>query len=225
MTTFSQSLDDPTPSHAQAIERVALKSLHLRSGLSLLVRKLAQGAAKQEGQFFGAIESKGVMIGGHGETPLDLEVGSVCIVRGFNGVFEFSFMGKVLQLFTQPFSYALLSYPAQVDAQRARKSLRTPMTWVVSVNTGGTNHVPGHTVDLSPYGAMLKSPAQLGKVGDSVRLTMHVEVDGREVLLALLGNIRHTQVSDDRAEHITGLAFQQISEHDSLVLHYLCTKQ
>lgn len=45
------------------VQQITLKELGLRSGIALQVRRLVEGASKKEAQLFGAIESRGVMVG------------------------------------------------------------------------------------------------------------------------------------------------------------------
>lgn len=118
--------------------QISLKELGLRPGLALQVRRLVEGASKKEGQLFGAIENRGVMVGPQGPEGEDtgLTEGDVCIVRGFTGQHEFSFISKVLQTYEKPFVYALLAYPTQVDARQVRQSLRTKTSWPVTVQLG-----------------------------------------------------------------------------------------
>ena len=91
--------------------KLSLKSLGLRPGMALQTRRMVEGTSKQEAQYFSAIEGKGVMVGPLGAESKDtgLESGEVCVVRGFTGQYEFSFLSKVLQTFEQPFIYALLA--------------------------------------------------------------------------------------------------------------------
>ncbi|MBP8184201.1 MAG: hypothetical protein KAX88_08875, partial [Rhodoferax sp.] len=75
-----------------AVSRLPLKALGLRAGMALQTRRLVEGASKKESQYFGAIESKGVMVGplGPDGVKTELEEGEVCVVRGFTGQYEFS---------------------------------------------------------------------------------------------------------------------------------------
>ncbi len=49
-----------------SVQQLSLKALGLRNGIALQVRKLVEGASKKEGQLFGAIENRGVMVGPQG---------------------------------------------------------------------------------------------------------------------------------------------------------------
>ena len=179
-----------------AIQRMPLKALGLRSGMALQTRRLVEGTSKKEAQFFGAIEGKGVMVGPQSAdaTQTGMEEGEVCVVRGFTGQYEFSFLSKVLQTFEKPFAYALLAYPAQVDAKRVRQSMRTKVSWPTTARRLAAEDAAPHLVDLldlSPDGAMVGAPDALGAIGEQLALTMDVTVDNSPMQLQLTGKICH----------------------------------
>ncbi|HNV61278.1 MAG TPA: PilZ domain-containing protein, partial [Rhodoferax sp.] len=177
---MSQEVDTPPQ-----VSRMPLKALGLRTGMALQTRRLVEGASKKESQFFGAIESKGVMVGPMGAEGVktELEEGEICVVRGFTGQYEFSFLSKVLQTFQKPFAYALLAYPAQVDATLVRQSMRTKVSWPTTVQVPARNGEPeigpleATLVDISMQGAMIKTGSALATVGDKVNLCIEVNFD------------------------------------------------
>jgi hypothetical protein len=132
----------------EQVLRMPLKSLGLKPGMALQTRRLVEGASKKESQYFGAIEGKGVMVGplGADGARTELDEGEVCVVRGFTGQYEYSFLTKVLQTFEKPFAYALLAYPAQVDARKVRQSMRTKTSWPSKIcllpPAGGADSAP-----------------------------------------------------------------------------------
>jgi hypothetical protein len=206
-----------------------LKALGLRTGMALQTRRLVEGASKKESQFFGAIESRGVMVGPMGPDGMktELEEGEVCVVRGFTGQYEFSFLSKVLQTFQQPFAYALLAYPAQGDATLVRHSMRTKTTWPTTVLVQGKDGQPASEpldatlVDISMQGAMFKVDTPLASVGDLVTLGIAVSFDDAPVQLSLAASICHNnRVGSDLAFCI-GVAFKNLTQYDKLVLHYV----
>jgi hypothetical protein len=211
--------------------RMPLKALALRSGMALQTRRLVEGTSKKEAQFFGAIEGKGVMVGPHSSdaTQTGMEAGEVCVVRGFTGQYEFSFISKVLQTFEKPFAYALLAYPAQVDAKKVRQSLRTKVSWPTTARplTPGTTDAPNTAapqlvdlVDLSTDGAMVRAAQVLGAVGQHVQLVMDLEVENQATQLQLRGRICHHNRAPDEADYFVGLAFEATSQNDRLLLNY-----
>jgi hypothetical protein len=209
------------------ILRMPLKALGLRSGMALQTRRLVEGTSKKEAQFFGAIEGKGVMVGPQSAdaTQTGMEEGEVCVVRGFTGQYEFSFLSKVLQTFEKPFAYALLAYPAQVDARKVRQSMRTKVSWPTTARPATVAPDASarlvELVDISTDGAMVGTTEPLGAIGELVELVMDVTVDGDPVQLRLHGKICHHNRPVGQDHFFAGLAFQGASQNDKLVLNYL----
>jgi c-di-GMP-binding flagellar brake protein YcgR len=211
------------------VARTPLKALGLRPGMALQTRRLVEGASKKESQYFGAIESKGVMVGPMGPDgdKTGLEEGEICVVRGFTGQYEFSFLSKVLQTFEKPFAYALLAYPAQVDAKMVRQSMRTKVSWPTTVNLGAqTNDANSSAVnvilvDISLQGAMIKATSALAPIGGSLTITMMVDLDEGPSSLSLMASVCHNNKAATEEAFYIGLAFKNLTQHDKLVLHFL----
>nr|WP_315489188.1 PilZ domain-containing protein [uncultured Rhodoferax sp.] len=220
------SQDDSAP--RPEVSRMPLKALGLRTGMALQTRRLVEGASKKEAQFYGAIEGKGVMVGplGPDGVKTELDEGEVCVVRGFTGQYEFSFLSKVLQTFQKPFAYALLAYPAQVDATLVRQSMRTKTSWPASVHVppknGGADlgQQEASLVDISMQGAMIKTQSALATVGDLVTLGLTVTFDNAPVQLQLAATICHNNRGASDSAYYIGLAFKDLTQHDKLVLHF-----
>lgn len=211
------------------VNRLPLRALGLRTGMALQTRRLVEGASKKESQFFGAIEGKGVMVGplGPDGAKTELEEGEICVVRGFTGQYEFSFLSKVLQTFQKPFAYALLAYPAQVDATLVRQSMRTQTTWPTTVEVPAKEAQPAKgpldatLVDISLQGAMIKTDSALATVGDLVTLGIDVIFDNTPVQLNLSASICHNNRASNEVAFYVGLAFKNLTQHDKLVLHFV----
>jgi len=205
-----------------SVLQISLKELGLRPGIALQVRRLVEGASKKEGQLFGAIENRGVMVGPQGPEGEDtgLTEGDVCIVRGFTGQHEFSFISKVLQTYQKPFVYALLAYPTQVDARQVRQSMRTKTSWPVTVQTGELNQA-GQLLDISMQGAMIRTPSATAAVGKTITIGIQAVVEGEPSPLTLKATVCHSNRNPDGEDHFTGMAFHGLNQQDKLVLHYL----
>ena len=214
---------------SEQVLRMPLKSLGLKPGMALQTRRLVEGASKKESQYFGAIEGKGVMVGPLGAegASTGLDEGEVCVVRGFTGQYEYSFLTKVLQTFEKPFAYALLAYPAQVDARRVRQSMRTKTSWPSKVSlpspTGGSQNNPFTVtlIDISASGAMISTNSPLATIGSPLELTLDVVVDDAPATLRLNATICHNNRGEHDGVYFIGMAFRQLSQQDKLLLHYL----
>ena len=220
---------EDTETAPESVARLSFKSLGMRTGMALQTRRLVEGASKKESQFFGAIESKGVMVGPMGPDGVktELEEGEVCVVRGFTGQYEFSFLSKVLQTFERPFAYALLAYPAQVDARLVRQSMRTKTSWPTQVKLPASSESAQGAIldvtlmDLSLQGAMIEAPSPLGTIGDVIGIQMNVQVDEAPAILNVSARICHNNKSSSSQAHFIGLAFKDVTQQDKLLLHYL----
>lgn len=203
------------------VARMPLKQLGLRAGMALQTRRLVEGTSKKESQYIGAIESKGVMVGpiGSDAEQTGLTEGEVCIVRGFTGQYEFSFLSKVLQTFEKPFVYALLAYPALVDARLVRQSMRVKMHWPTRVTPPGLNPQDATLIDLSTAGAMVATDQSIGSVGGLLAMELKLQVDATPVVLQLQAKVCHTnRLADNKV--CTGLAFIETSAQDKMALSY-----
>ena len=215
---------DTTTTATPAVQRMPLKALGLRTGMALQTRRLKEGASKKESQFFGAIEGKGVMVGPMGADAVQtgLEEGEICVVRGFTGQYEFSFLSKVLQTFEKPFAYALLAYPPQVDAHLVRKSMRVRTSWPTSVQLpGAAQELDVALIDMSTSGAMIKAPTGLAALGEVVKLHIAVVIDGAPAELSIQASICHNNKAAQEESFFIGLAFKNLTQQDKLVLNYL----
>ncbi len=213
------------PTEPTEVSRIPLKALGLRTGMALQTRRLVEGASKKESQYFGAIESKGVMVGplGPDGDKTGLTEGEICVVRGFTGQYEFSFLSKVLQTFEKPFVYALLAYPTQVDARLVRQSMRTKVSWptTVELKSSGGAALPVTLIDISMQGAMIKAASALAPVGELLTIIMAVSIDGTAASLRLLASVCHNNKAPYEDACFVGLAFKELRQQDKLVLNYL----
>lgn len=218
---------DETAKPLEEVSRLPLRSLGLKPGMAVQTRRIVEGAKKKESQYFGAIEGKGVMVGPLGSegAKTELEAGEVCVVRGFTGQYEYSFLTKVLQTFEKPFAYALLAYPAQVDAKLVRQSMRIQCSWPSKLSlpgaSGKLDSQDVTLIDLSGSGAMVKASNQIAAIGTNAELTLSVQVDKAPLDLCISVAICHNNRASYEDAYFVGLAFKNLSHHDKLVLSYL----
>ena len=209
------------------VVKLPLKTLGLRSGMSIQTRKLGAGAAKKDRQFFGAIEGKGVMVSNVNTDNGEVEfvAGDSCLVSGFTGQFEFTFLTRVVQTFDKPFVYALLEYPSQTDARRVRQSMRletsVPATVRMTPHESYSDETNVTIVDISDTGALIKTPIEFGEVGDIIYVTMSTEIDYKPTEITLESRICHSRMASTLDGHLMGLAFKNVQAQDKLVLHFI----
>lgn len=215
--------NEPQTPAATETSRLPLKQLGLRAGMALQTRRLVEGTSKKESQYIGAIESKGVMVGAIGSDaePTGLTEGEVCVVRGFTGQYEFSFLSKVLQTFEKPFVYALLAYPTLVDARLVRQSMRVKMRWPTRISAAGESPLDATLIDLSTAGAMVTTAQVLGTVGALLTLELALQVDDTPLALQLRAKLCHSnRIAADNTV-CTGLAFVGVGVQEKMALSYV----
>ena len=213
----------PNESRVAPVQQISLKALKLRPGQALQTQSPEAGSPKEEAQFLAGIENKGVMVGPYQSgMKCTLELDAYYFVSGFNGQYDFSFLSRVLQVFEKPFPYALMSYPAMVDARLVRRAMRMKTSHPATVTVSGSKDALSVTlVDISHCGAMVHSVNALGNVGSELDLAFSVDFEGEPTDLQLPAMICHTTKSGDGESVNVGLAFKLLSKSDKLLLYFL----
>jgi c-di-GMP-binding flagellar brake protein YcgR len=136
-------------------------------------------------------------------------------------------VSKVLQTFEKPFVYALLAYPAQVDARLVRQSMRVKSSLPTSVRMENKDapsqphNVDVSLVDISVAGAMIKADSSLAAIGETLSICISVNFEGTPNQLVLQAKVCHNNKSASGEGYFIGLAFKNLTQNDKLVLHYV----
>jgi hypothetical protein len=204
--------------------RASFTSLDLKPGMAMQTQRLIEGAPKQESQYFGVIEGQGVMVRPVGETtPRSLlSPGDICMVRGFSGRYEYSFLSEVLHIAQEPCTYAVLSHPPYVEARTVRQSLRAKAAWPTRVKPAGAarwNVVD--MVDIGTGGAMVQSESLTVSVGALVDVQLELMVEHQALTLQLQAMVKHSSPSPLGKARFFGLEFMTPSTQDFLALYYV----
>lgn len=213
-------------STASAASQANFESLKLRPGTVLQIQQSAQSGTLCEVKLLAAVVEKGVMVSIKCESgeKNSLQVGETYIIRGFSGQFDFSFSSQATQVFQEPIPYAMLSYPAVVEAKPVRNAIRTKIALPATTCLQGKNIPMSVTViDLNMTGAKLYSAARIGPPGEDVNLAFAVDFEQKTIDLALLSTIRYTVKSDNGDGYNIGVEFKDVSQEHKLVLHYMAT--
>jgi len=196
-----------------------LRQLRLRPGIALQTQSTLLELPKEEAHFLAAIDGKGVMVTHEGRAAL--AVGSDYRVCGFTGQYDFHFFAPVLQTFDAPFAYALLAYPKTVKARKIRQAARMKVSLPASIRVAGNGlPTPATILDLSVFGAMFHSPAEVGGVGDAVEIDVEFLFETEPERLTLAASVRHSQRAEASGYHV-GASFREVTTEDKLLLHYL----
>ena len=204
--------------------RASFTSLDLKPGMAMQTQRLIEGAPKQESQYFGVISGQGVMVRPVGETtPRSLlSPGDICMVRGFSGRYEYSFLSEVLHIAQEPCTYAVLSHPPYVEARTVRQSLRAKAAWPTRVKPAGAarwNVV--EMVDIGTGGAMVQSESLKVQVGAQVDVQLELMVEHQALTLQLQAMVKHTSPSPLGKARFFGLEFIAPNTQDFLALYYV----
>lgn len=202
---------------------VSLDAIKLQPGAVMQIQSCDEGGqVHHDVRFVGVIKSNSflVTVPMTGGTRMWMKPGSEFILRGFNGRYAYAFTSKVIRAREQPFPYVHFSYPPSVEYKAVRHSLRIGVTQPATVTTTANSPVAVTMLDLSASGSMIESPESLGNAGDLIHLAFTVPLEGHEVSLSIAAVIRNIYQTDDTGRGRIGLAFEDVSQNDNLILHY-----
>ncbi|MCL6414919.1 flagellar brake protein [Aestuariirhabdus sp. Z084] len=130
------------------------------------------------------------------------------------------FSTEVIHVSMVPFPNLHLSYPESVATDEIRRSVRIDVQEIASVVIKGEK-VPTTIVDLSTGGCRIESRQKFASAGDSVTITVKLEVAGISRVLNLSGEVR-TELDSYRLPNSTaayGVLFGELEDEDQLLLH------
>lgn len=204
--------------------RAPFASLDLKAGMAMQTQRLVEGAPKQDSQYFGVIAGLGVMVRPVGQTtPRSvLSPGDICMVRGFTGRYEYSFLSEVLQIAHEPCDYAVLSHPPHVETRMVRQSKRTKASWPTRVKPeGAARTVAVELVDIGTGGAMVQSETLKAQVGDMLEVKLELMVEHQALTVQLKAQVKHVSPSPLGKIRFFGLEFIAPSTQNFLALYYI----
>ncbi len=158
--------------------------------------------------------------------PIVLKDGERIEVRMVTGSNICVFSTVLQRICISPTHYMHLEYPSSVRIQKLRKSPWASVNISATVtNAQGVKEI-AHVVNLSPDGAQIHVPTDVGQKGDSLKLKFHAVVDDLKATLELDALIQHVRPPrsprDVEAEILEyGLAFHDIPATDALWLKAL----
>jgi hypothetical protein len=201
--------------------QLSLRALKLRPGMFLQTQAPTPGATRGEAQFCAAIDGRGIMVVPLSSDARDaLRDGERRLVHGFTGIYDFSFEAEVLQSFTHPFAYTLLSYPKAVSARKVRNAQRIRTALPARVSANGGAAVKATIIDLSPAGAMLTGASAFGATGEQATIAFAIEFERRQVELRVTGTVCHSGRCESGEGYRAGYSFKQLGRNDRLALQY-----
>lgn len=210
------SLDANTP------HTVPLRHLRLRPKTLLQAWPAGDGGVGQEWQFCAALEGRGLMLAPlPGQRMPAMAAGTRYGVQGFTGQYDFRFEAPLLGTFGAPFAYALLAWPAQVQARLVRQALRVRTLLAAQLGPasgrGGAMH-PAAVLDLSAAGALVETEGRLGDVGDALRISFVIDADGEKAQITTDALVCHRRAMEGATRERLGLSFRALPKTERLQL-------
>ncbi|HCI53009.1 MAG TPA: hypothetical protein DE312_06805 [Gallionella sp.] len=120
------------------------------------------------------------------------------MVRGFAGTKTFEFSSNVISVCLTPYPYLHLAFPPQVKTTCMRKAVRIKLKLVCSVESpvlGGK--LPAIIEDMSISGARIQAGKSFGQVGDTVSVSLRMQVAGETQVFLVSSVIRNVHVEND----------------------------
>lgn len=199
---------------------VGMQELRLRPGTELKLLDSKGNMLPHKAQFIAVFAGKSILVSlmVDNTRKIAMHEGDSYLIKGFTGIYDFSFTATVLQLDGGQFN-ARLSCPAAVAVKFVRSHLRVQLSLSASVvlpNVDTPN--PIVVSDLSAGGAGLDSSAPLGAIGERLQLALPVEFERKKINLNLISEIRHITHTEQGLK--TGVEFVGTTQQDKLMLHY-----
>ncbi len=197
---------------------VAIQELRLRPGTELTLLDSKGNALPHKAQFIAVFVGKSILVSMLVDDirKIALHEGETYQVKGFTGIYDFSFGATVLQVDQAQFN-ARLTCPNSVFVIFVRSHLRVQISLPSNVMLENVA-TPIIINDLSAGGASLDSKVPLGTIGDRIQMTLPVEFEKKKITLNLASEIRH--ITETEKGMKTGVEFVETSQHDKLMLHY-----
>jgi c-di-GMP-binding flagellar brake protein YcgR len=154
-------------------------------------------------------------------TPRSVKIGEQLNVRFFSSEAgsAVAFSSQITHVSVSPFPQLYLAYPALVATGEIRQAVRISTDLISTVKAGGVS-LTATIVDLSTSGCRVESQKSLGAVGDRFILVAKVDAAGIRRIVHLPCEIKMVTNDDPDAQtRIYGLAFEELSEEVSLILH------
>lgn len=209
------------------ISNVDFSSLKLRAGAWLQLHSIEGAPQKLEVEFAAALHGKSLFVAMAEGTAgnIRLKPGARYLVRGFNGVSDFTFASNVIDVQMKPFVHAHLAYPDTVEAKVVRDAARVEVSLTTTVSFEGLGMSSAAKVkDLSAMGALIESATPLGVSGDRIQLSIPTQFEKEKTNLKISAVIRHADnAGNQQTSGIfkTGVEFMDIAQKDKLILYYL----
>jgi hypothetical protein len=158
---------------------------------------------------------------------LMLQEGEPVQFRAFTGQNAFAFRATVIKAASRPFHYLHLSFPDKVESVAIRSSPRCRLRVPVKITVGSAAPSEGAIVNIGTNGALIETPATLGKDAGPIQVAFSLELHGVPVELNLRAEVcgEKGAPSGENLLHQYGVEFRDLKPNDRLILGSLVCYQ
>ena len=202
---------------------MGIDELKLYPGAEMYIQIMADASpGRHKVNFVGWIKNKSLLVTlpFENEQGLWMKAGQTYVIRGFNGIYAYAFSAQVLRARAHPFPYIHFSWSREITCQLVRKTLRVEVEIPANITRQNFAALDVTMMDLSVLGSMLDTSVGLWRVGEQAKITFSVNVEGAEKKLVLSCIIRNIHQKGNGAGLRVGVAFENITEADTMILHY-----
>lgn len=228
--TAARIVDAKPPENGEAETQYDLEEMQLPVGNRLQLQAAVDNAApRYAARYLGHIKGVSVIV----STPLEdekvlfIREGQTFIVRAFTGKTAFGFTSTVMRACNAPYPYLHLAYPKQLQGVEIRRSKRMSVKIIGSLQSQTTENAPAQPcliVNLSPTGALVTAPQQLGNMDEKIQLSFRIKSGPVDDYIEALGTLRSVTLgeeSNDGPQFNHGIQFHDLQQRDILLLHSL----
>jgi c-di-GMP-binding flagellar brake protein YcgR len=215
------------PVQPKKITDVPLDKTKVRIGSVLQLQPKGPDALKYTVTLIGYLRGQGVCV-----TPPSMNGEFVMIrewdgftARFFSGKDAFAFDSSAMKQTMVPYPMLHLTYPRIVRIHQIRQKPRLQLELIAVAQASERGLLVSLRVsDLSTGGASLLTPTNLGEVGEQFKLTFKVLVEGIEVLMELVCQIRNViPPSGENKNYNFGVSFHDVDPDMLIALSaYVC---
>lgn len=215
---------EPEKEKKETVVNTTFANTGFTGGEALQMSPLTDPNTKYYVKYIGAVEKKSVIV----TTPMEdgvallMKEGQIYTFRAFSGKNIFSFNGGILRSCHAPYPYLHISYPSSVQAVPVRKAQRIKTNLIAAIlpenAEEGSKPKAGAIADLSPHGAQLDSPNDLGPVGTSLKVSFRLKATELDVYLNITAAIRGVRQDETGSPPLFhyGVEFTNLSLHDGV---------
>ncbi|OGT20366.1 MAG: hypothetical protein A2342_08135 [Gallionellales bacterium RIFOXYB12_FULL_54_9] len=176
-------------------------------------------------RLIGCVKNLSILVTRPPDAPFVPTEGETVEVRMVTGSNIYTFQTTIQRLCISPSQYLHLDYPPIVNAQKLRKSPWARVNLNVITTDASGNREFARLINLSSDGGQLHASPNLGRIGDTLRLSMHAVMENLDCTLNIAASIIHVRPSTTHTGEAEmqefGVSFNDVAPIDSLWLKAL----